>query len=157
MLKYVPGVQEACNEEVRDDPLFLAFIPDCSKTQEMCNEAVHLRPYLLQYVPYRLRSREICGRAVRDDSSFLQFVPDWFVTRERVDIWYDDYYDDDNEDKFFEWCEGYKKRKVEKTKIKEELLPIAWHPSRYWDWCMSEYKKKKRQKNCGHRHRLFCI
>ena len=23
-----------------------------------------------------------------------------------------------------------------KQKIKEELLPIAWHPSRWWDWCV---------------------
>ena len=45
-------------------------------------------------------------------------------------MWYDKYYDDDgdywfaegdNDDKFFKWYE---------IKIKEELLPIAWHPSR---------------------------
>ena len=30
-----------------------------------------------------------------------------------------------------------KKRKAQKVKIKKELMPIAWHPSRYWDWCMS--------------------
>ena len=143
MLKYVPGVQEACNEEVRDDPLFLAFIPDCSKTQEMCNEAVHLRPYLLQYVPYRLRSREICGKAVRDDSSFLQFVPDWFVTRERVDIWYDDYYDDDNEDKFFEWCEGYKKRKLKKQRLrKNSCLLLGIHQGIGIGVCQNMKKKE---------------
>ena len=53
-------------------------------------------------------------------------------------MWYDDYYDDDgghwdnddNKDKFFEWYDGYKKRKPQKTKIKKELMPIAWHPSR---------------------------
>ena len=44
MLKYVPGVQEACNEEVRDDPHSLAFIPDFFKTQGMCNEAVRRKP-----------------------------------------------------------------------------------------------------------------
>ena len=71
-------------------------------------------------------------------------------------MWYDDYYDDDDddgghwdddndEDKFFEWYDGYKKRKAQKAKIKEELLPIAWHPSRYWDWCMSEDEKKKKK------------
>ena len=49
------------------------------------------------------------------------FVPDWFVTREWVDMWYDDYYDDgdhqddDHEDKLFEWCDGYKKRKAQKA------------------------------------------
>ena len=47
MLKYVPLVQEACNEEVRDDPRFLTFIPDCFKTQEMCSEAVRRKPYML--------------------------------------------------------------------------------------------------------------
>ena len=30
-------------------------------------------------------------------------------------------------------------------KIKEELMPIAWHPSRYWHWCMSEDEKKKQE------------
>ena len=50
-------------------------------------------------------------------------------------MWQDDYYDDDgdhqDDDKFFEWYDGYKKRKAQKVKIKEELLPIIWHPSRY--------------------------
>ena len=38
-----------------------------------------------------------------------------------------------------------KKRKAQKAKIKKELMPIAWHPSRYWDWCMSEDEKKKKK------------
>ena len=25
----------------------------------------------------------------------------------------------------------------------EELMPLAWHPTRVWDWCMSQMKKKK--------------
>ena len=33
-------------------------------------------------------------KSVKGDSSSLQFVPDWFVTREWVDMWYDDYYND---------------------------------------------------------------
>ena len=69
-------------------------------------------------------------------------------------MWYDDYYDDDdghwdnddNEDKFFEWYDGYKKRKAQKTKIKEELMPIVWHPSRWWDWCVPENEKQETQK-----------
>ena len=95
----------------------------------------------------------MCDQAVKEDSSFLQFLPDWFVTREWMWMWYDDYYDDDgdhwdnddDEDKFFEWYDGYKKRKAQKASIKEELLPIAWHPLRYWDWCMSEDEKKRLQ------------
>ena len=30
------------------------------------------------------------------------------------------------------------RRKAQNSKIKEELLPIAWHPNRVKDWCMSE-------------------
>ena len=43
--------------------------------------------------------------AVWGGSSSLQYVPDWFVTRERLYMWYDDSeycdYDDDDEDNFF--------------------------------------------------------
>ena len=31
---------------------------------------------------------------------------------------------------FFEWCDDYKKWKAQKASIKEELMPIAWQPSR---------------------------
>ena len=27
--------------------------------------------------------------------------------------------------------------------LKEELMRMAWHPDRYWDWCMSEDEKKE--------------
>ena len=60
-------------------------------------------------------------------------------------MWYDDYYDDvvghwddDDEDKSFGQYDAYKKRCAQKTLIKDGVLPISWHPSRYWYWCMSE-------------------
>ena len=40
----------------------------------------------------------------------------------------------------------WNKRKPQKAKIKEELLPIAWHPSRWWDWCIPEDEKKETEK-----------
>ena len=67
-------------------------------------------------------------------------------------MWHEDYCDDDSDhwdndgDKFFEWYESYKKRKAQKASIKEELLPIAYHPSRYWAWCMSEDEKQETEK-----------
>ena len=53
--------------------------------------------------------------------------------------------DDDhcNDDRLIKWYEDYKKRKAQKAKIKKELIPFTWHPSRWWDWCMSEEEKKK--------------
>ena len=39
---------------------------------------------------------------------------------------------------FFKWYDLYKKRKAQKASIKKDLTPIAWHGSRWRDWCMSE-------------------
>ena len=42
-----------------------------------------------------------------------------------------------------------KKRRAQKAKIKEELMPIAWHTSRWWDWCVPEDEKKRDRKIVG--------
>ena len=42
--------------------------------------------------------------------------------------------------------DGYQKRRVQKASIKEGLMPIAWHPSRWWDWCVHEDEKKEKEK-----------
>ena len=70
------------------------------------------------------------------------FVPYWFVTQDQLEIWHDD---DDHctDDERIEWCKGYEKRKVQKAKIKKELMPIAWHPDRVTDWRMSEVDKRR--------------
>ena len=49
----------------------------------------------------------------------------------------------------YEWYSGYKKQKAQKVSIKEELLPVAWHSSRYWDWWMSEDEKQQIEKLWG--------
>ena len=63
---------------------------------------------------------------------------------------------------FFKWYNGYKKRKSQKVSIKEELLPITWQKSRYWDSCMSEKREKKGRKKgyisiVGISVEFFCI
>ena len=65
-----------------------------------------------------------------------------FVTKKQLEIWHDD---DEycTDDKIIGWHKRYKKRyKAQKAKIKEELLPIAWHVDRVMDWCMSEDEKR---------------
>ena len=166
-----PKTQEMCDEAVRTEPLSLAYVPDHFKTQEMCNEAVRNKLCMILFVPDhfwmqemcneimrtmpdafnripdRFKTQKMCDKAVKDDSFSMQFVPDWFVRREWVDKWYDDDYDgghhedDKDEVKPFKWYYGYKKRKVQKASIKEEILPIARHPDRVMDWCMSEDEK----------------
>ena len=67
---------------------------------------------------------------------------DWFVTQQQIDVWYDD---DNvyNDKEMIKWYDGYKSRKGQNSKIKEEPLPIAWHPDRVMDWCMSEDEKRR--------------
>ena len=71
----------------------------------------------------------------------MQHVLDYFVTQRLIELWNDDngYCHDDE---IIKWYDGYQKRKAQKAKIKEELLPIAWHPDRVMDWCMSEDEKR---------------
>ena len=64
------------------------------------------------------------------------------MTHGQVKLWHDDYYYC-NDDWLIEWYDGYKKRTAQKAKIKEELLPIAWHPNRVMNWCMSEDEKRQ--------------
>ena len=126
------NTQGMCAKEVDIEPRFLELVSDRLKTKGMCNKAVRRKPYTLRYVLDWFETQKMCDKAVKYDSSSLQFVPDWFVRTEWVYMWYNDYYDDDgghweddDEDKFFEWYDGYKKRKAQKAAIKEELLPIA--------------------------------
>ena len=35
------------------------------------------------------------------------------------------------------------KRKELKKQLSEELMPVAWHLDRCWDWCISEDEKKE--------------
>ena len=112
-----------------------------------------------------LKHKKYVIKAVKNDSSSLEYVPDWLVTREWMWMWYDDYYDEDgahwdddeNKNKFFDWYKGYQKRRGQKVKIKEELLPIAWHPSRYWDWCVPKDEKQGIKKLWALRYGHFCV
>ena len=74
---------------------------------------------------------------MNNDPSSLQFVPDWAVRKQQLNILFDDHYWY-HDDEMIGWYKGYKKRKAQKVKIKEELLPITWHPDRVKDWCTSE-------------------
>ena len=75
----------------------------------MCNEIMCTMLDAFHRIPDRFKTQEMCDKTVKNNSSSLQFVPDWFVRREWMWMWYDDYYDDDgdhlnnDEDKFFEW------------------------------------------------------
>ena len=112
-----------CIKAVEVDPWQLKFV---LFTQEMWNKAVDDCSWQLKYVPNQHKTREICNRAVsRHGLCLLENVLDWFkgVIQQKIKIWYDtgSLYDDS----LTEWYNGYQKRKAQKAKIKEELLPVA--------------------------------
>ena len=41
------------------------------------------------------------------------------------------------------WHIRFEKRKALTKMISEALIPIAWHPKRWWNFCMSEDVKKE--------------
>ena len=89
----------------------------------------------------------MCDDAVMRSLWLLIYVPDLFVTKELLKMWHGDN-DYCNDDEVIEWYDGYQKSKAQKAKIKEKLFPTAWHPSRWWDWCVSEDEKKVTEKLC---------
>ena len=138
MLKYVLGDQETYDEAVVCHRRSLPW------TYLICIKAkdVDIEPCFLPLVPDRFKTRETCEKAIKKYLWLLKYVPDWFVTYQQIKIWHDN---DDycNDDDFIEWHEGYQKRKAQKEQIKKELMPITWHPSRWWAWCVPEDKKQE--------------
>ena len=178
-LAYVPDrfkTQEMCDEAVRNKPCMMFFVPEHFKTREMCNEimgtmseafhhipdhfktqgmckkAVEVDPSSLQFFPDNLKVQGMCDKTVWDDSSSLQNIPDWFVTREGVYMWYDDYCDDygdywvtesDDQNKFFKWYDGYKKRRLRRHKLRKNFCPLLGiHQDGGIDVCQKTRKKK---------------
>ena len=158
MLEVVPNhfkTQKMCDKAVDCIPWSLAHVPNYFKTQEMCNKAVYKNPCCLKYLPDYLKAGVMCNKEVvksirwylerPSPPQYLQYllgqVPDWFVTQQQLKIWHDN---DDycNDDGLIKWHDGYQKRKAQKARIKEELMPIAWHPDCVMDWCMSEDEKR---------------
>ena len=67
-------------------------------------------PDAFHCIPDQFKTQKRCDKAKKEDSSSLQCIPDWFVTREWMWMWYNDYYydddgdhqDNDDEDKLFD-------------------------------------------------------
>ena len=73
----------------------------------------------------------MCDQTVNKDSSSLQFVPDWFVTREGLYMWHDDYYyddgghwdDDDEEDNFLRGTLATKNARLRRQRLRKNFYP----------------------------------
>ena len=111
------------DETVRRTPWDLKHVYDSDylKDQGICEWVLYENPRMLEYVPDHFKTREICNDVVMEDPLLLRHVPDWFVLQEQLRQC-DDYYDANG---YIKWYDGYQKRKAQKAKIKQELMPIA--------------------------------
>ena len=135
--------QELCNEAVQRAPWTLEHVSDQYKTQEICNKAVQGDPWTLEHVSDQCETQELCNEALQRDPEVPEYIPDWFVTLKKM--WYEEFDDDDEN---IMWRDAYIKRKAQKAKIKEKLMPAAWHPDRWWNWCVTEDEKKELEIFC---------
>ena len=104
---------------------------------------------MLTYVPDRFKTKTMCERVVEKFPRALENVSDWLVTQQQVDTWHDYHchcHCTYHNNEIIQWYDGYQKRKAQNALVKEELIPVTWHPSRQWDWCMSEDEKKRDRK-----------
>ena len=85
--------------------------------------------------------KKTCEGAVEVNPWQLYNVSYWFVVLQ--DMWYEDF---DDDDVHIEWYDSYQKCKAQKAQIKKELIPIVWHPSRWWDWCVPNGGKQDTEK-----------
>ena len=134
-----------CERTIENETENLEFIPDHLKIRKMCKRAVEKYSYYLAFIPDRFKTQEMRNKAVQKRLCLLKYIPDLFVTQRQIKIWHDDAYYC-NDDKLIESYEGHQKRKAQKSQIKKELIRIAWHPSRYCSWCMSEDEKRDIEK-----------
>ena len=44
---------------------------------------------------------------------------------------------------FWQGILNLKKRKAFKKELNKELMPVGWHPNRWWDWRMSQNEKRE--------------
>ena len=51
-----------------------------------------------------------------------------------------------NDHELIKWYKRLSKRQGPKSLNKRRDMPIAWHPSRWWNWSMSEDEKKETEK-----------
>ena len=162
---YVRWVPDCCTQEMCDKAgskeLFMfKYCHDRYKSQERCDKAVDT--FLPTFVPnwfVVLRMREKIDNDVFSnydidlddaDSYIITFFSE-LINADRINVKLDNnnFNDEDLINivhvGIIAWYHRFKQRKV-CNKIGRELMPVAWNPSRCWDWCITKDGKKKKKK-----------
>ena len=117
---------ENCKKSVIENRSGLEDAPLKYKTKVIYNIAFRYFSNMMQYFPDSYKTHEMCNKAFEEHPSAVQNTPDWFDRR----LWYQ------------WWLLGCSKscnrRRKQRKEIKDELLLVACHLSRYWYWCIIE-------------------
>ena len=165
-LEFVPDrykSREMCDKIISENPFMLKYCPDKYITQKMCDEAVDDFLPTLNFVPNCFVTSKMIKKlftALYADESILYFDEDFgnvvFNCNEMgiLNIDFncinldDSNFEEDDPDtiihiRHLSWHIKFEKRKALKKELSEELMPVEWHPNRWWNWCMSEDGKKE--------------
>ena len=115
----------------------------------------------------------MCNEAVDDTLATLKLIHNWFVTSKMIKklftalyadeniLYFTEYryidlnntnldndFDEDDPDtiillRLLAWHIKFENRKELEKMISEELIAIAWHPNRLWNFCVPEDYKKE--------------
>ena len=147
---------------VSKNPFLILYCPDKSITQKMCDEVVDDSLATLRLIPDWFVTSKMIKKlftALYADEIILYFNEDYssvvfncnemgILNIDLNNINLDNNFDEDDPDtitliRLLTWHIKLEKRKELKENISEELMAIAWHPKRSWDWRVPEDEKKE--------------
>ena len=148
-----------CDRVVSEDRFLIVYCPNKYETQRMCDEAVDDFLAALKFIPDRFVASKMFKKLLTvlyADDNILYFNEDSgnviFSCNEmgilNIDLNNDTNYNEDDPEtiihiKLLAWLIKFEKRKPLKKELNEELMLVAWHPRKWWNFCMSEDEKKE--------------
>ena len=125
-----------CDKAINDSLAAQKLIPDWLVTSKI------IKKKLMLWMEMKIYSNEDSGEVV------FNYNEIGVVNIDLNHISLDDNFDKDDPDtivlgRHLAWHIKFEKRKALKKQLNKELIPAAWHPSRWQHWCKSEDEKKK--------------
>ena len=157
--KYI--TQKMCDEAVDEHPFLTVYWADIYITQKKCDEAVAYSLTVLKLILNWFVTSEMIKKiftALYADKNIVYFDEGSghavfnckrmaILNIDFNNVSLDDKFDEDDPNtiilmRLLTWHIIFRKWKEVKKELSEELMPVAWHPNRCCDWCMSGEEKK---------------
>ena len=122
----------------------------------MCDKVVPKEHFVRKYCPDKHKTQEMIHKGdifFQDvDSNIITFLMDDMgfntIDLNNINLGDDNNFDEDdpetiNHVRLMAWPNRCKQQKVCRKERSKELMPVAWHPTKLWDWHVSKNEKKK--------------